>query len=390
MQTTTIWATLQRLIPRDEVEEIAAENGGDRYKKKFGTWAHLWMMVYAQLGNRASLEHIVTGFFTEAARREGAGLETLSDSRLSEANRDRPSAIFAEVFSDLLDRYQAYLAAATGTARRRWRNVRIVDSTVVTAAQGLFAWAKFKGDEAAVKIHTLYDLFLAAPREIRITEGRVHDANDSVRFPPQKGVLYVFDRGYFDFEYFRAIIQAGAHFVTRLKKVAKFRWRERLPVSSFHRRHGVLDDGIIALGRGRKRMSETIRMVVYRDEEGRLYHFLTDRLDLSPLSVALLYRYRWEIETFFKWAKQHLKIKHLYGTSPNAVAVQVWTALIAYLLMQITKRLAEFQGRLLVWTRRLVDALVAPAADLFGGVFASNLRVFQRLKVPLHQASFPG
>lgn len=362
---TQIFSLLQRFISRDEVEAVSRKHGGERYVKKFSAWAHLWVMVYAHLSGRESLQHIVAGFFGDLDRARKAGLEKLSDSRLSEANTNRSSEIFAEVFRSLFVRYEK-LARRRGKAMSKLlKNVRVVDSTIVTVSRKLAPWAAYKRNRdrsllGGIKFHVMYDLFLACPRGLKVTAARIHDANKTARFVLRKGLMYVFDRGYFNFELFKSVIDAKADFVTRWKRTGTYAVVERREVTEWQKDRGVMRDELIRVGKGAKKMKELLRLVVFRADDGRVYHFLTNRLDLSPCTIAALYRHRWEIETFFKWIKQHLKIKHLFGYSDNAVAIQIWTALIAYLLMQITRLLAGFTGSLLEWTRRLVDLMTLP------------------------------
>ena len=205
--------------------------------------------------------------------------------------------------------------------------------------------------------------------------------------------MYVFDRGYFNFDLFQRIIDANADFVTRWKRTGTYTVVERREVTEWQKDRGVIRDQIIRVGKGAKRMKALLRLVVFCDEQGRVYHFLTNRFDLSPCTIATLYRHRWQIETFFKWIKQHLKIKHLFGYNDNAVKVQIWTALIAYLLMQMTKLISDFTGSLLEWTRRLVDLLARPYRNdvLLGSpMFAGGLTRFHTLGRPSEMAVLTG
>lgn len=363
---TQVFTLLQRFIGRKEVEAISRKHGGERYIKKFGAWGHLWVMVFAHLTGRESLKHIVAGFFGPTGggtqRGKNAGLEKLSDSRLSEANAERPAAIFEEIFQNLFTRYEKMARHRTKAVKKLLKNIRIIDSTVVTVSRKLAPWAAYKRNPdrsllGGVKFHFMYDLFLACPCGLKVTAAKIHDANKTVRFAFRKGLMYVFDRGYFNFDLFQNIMDIGADFVTRWKRIGSYRVVKRLEVTEWQKDRGVMRDEIIKVGKGAKRMKELLRLVVFRDEQGRVYHFLTNRFDLSPCTIAMLYRKRWQIETFFKWIKQHLKIKHLFGFSDNAVKVQIWTALIAYLLMQITRLLSGYTDSLLEWTRHIVDML---------------------------------
>jgi len=341
---STLMGQLLQLIPRhvfDHLVDSHAWQGPD--PRKFSYWSHLAAMLFGQWSARKSLRDLVFSINRQAHKLYHLGLSKVRRCTLSDANRERPAVIFEKTYYRLYERLYAELAPQPQKAPP----LKIIDATTIDLCAAVFPWAKFRTRKGAIKLHTVLNGLL--PQCVLITDGKTHDlqAVQDLRFQP--GDLLIFDRAYLDYAWLYRLHQGDVWFVTRLKsnsclEVVQEAWAGG----------PVLADQIIRLSSHRSRASypEPLRRVPYRDPEtGKEYVFLTNRLDLSALEVAELYRRRWQIELFFKWIKQHLKIKAFYGTSKNAVLIQIWTALIAYLLLVWVKFKTKAGWGLLELTR---------------------------------------
>jgi putative transposase len=317
---------LLQLIPRhvfDHLVDTHAWQGPD--VRKFNYWSHLVAMLFGQWSARKSLRDLVFSINRQARKLYHLGLSKVRRSTLSDANRERPAVIFEKTYYKLYERVSAELEPQPQKAPP----IKIIDATTIDLCAAVFPWAKFRTRKGAIKLHTVLTGLL--PQCVLVTEGKTHDrqAVQDLRFQP--GDLLIFDRAYLDYAWLYRLHQDGVWFVTRLKSNSCFE-----VVREAWAGGPVLADQVIRLSspKGQASYPEPLRRVHYRDPEtGKEYVFLTNRLDLSALEVAELYRRRWQVELFFKWIKQNLKIKAFYGTSKNAVLIQIWTALIAYLLL---------------------------------------------------------
>jgi putative transposase len=317
---------LLQLIPRhvfDHLVDTHAWQGPN--PRKFTYWSHLGAMLFGQWSARKSLRDLVFSVNRQAHKLYHVGLSKLKRSTLADANRERPAVIFEKTYYKLYERLSAELASQSQQAPP----IKIIDATTIDLCAAAFPWAKFRTRKGAIKLHTVLSGLL--PQYVLVTDGKTHDlrAVQDLRFQP--GDLLIFDRGYLDYAWLYQLQQGRAGFVTRLKRNSCYEIIEEQPASG-----PILADQIICLGspQGQASYPEPLRRVRYRDlETGKEYAFLTNRQDLPALEVAEHYRRRWQIELFFKWIKQNLKIKAFYGTSKNAVLIQIWTALIAYLLL---------------------------------------------------------
>jgi putative transposase len=317
---------LLQLIPRhvfDYLVDSHAWQGPEA--RKFSYWSHLVTMLFGQWSARKSLRDVVFSINRQARKLYHLGLSKVSRSTLSDANKLRPAVIFEKTYYKLYERLSAELEPQPQKAPP----IRIIDATTIDLCAAVFPWAKFRTRKGAIKLHTVLTGLL--PQCVLVTDGKTHDrqAIQDLRFQP--GDLLIFDRAYLDYAWLYQLHQDGVWFVTRLKTNSCYEVIQESWAGG-----PVLADQVIRLSslKGQACYPEPLRRVHYRDPEtGKEYVFLTNRLDLSALEVAELYRRRWQIELFFKWIKQNLKIKAFYGTSKNAVLIQIWTALIAYLLL---------------------------------------------------------
>jgi IS4 transposase len=261
---------------------------------------------------------------------------TVSRSALADANESRDWRIYAE-FAHALIRTARRLYAKDSLAVDLAETVYALDATTIDLCLSLFPWAKFRTTKAAVKLHTLLDLRGAIPSFIHISDGKLHDVNVLDVLIAEPGAFYVMDRGYLDFERLYRLDQAGSFFVTRAKSNSKFKRVYSRPVD---RSTGLLCDQEVELVvfYSRRDYPARLRRIRYRDAEGRRLVFLTNHMTLAPLTICELYRSRWQVELFFKWIKQHLRIKRFFGTSENAVKSQVWIAVAVYVLVAIVRK----------------------------------------------------
>lgn len=334
-----VYSQLLDFIDRFEFNRIVRRYDGDKYVKGFTCYNQLSALMFGQLSNRESLRDVVLATQALAPKAYALGFgKFVTRSNLSKANNNRDYRIFEEF---------AYHTVAEARKRRATDifklggNVYAFDSTTIELCLETFKWAMYRKNQrkGGIKIHTLYDLETSIPTFFHITDARVNDMNAMDAIPYEEDSFYIFDRGYNDFERLFRINAIGAYFVVRGKKNNDFklmRWKRRLPKGS-----GILSDSIGYMNSEQTRFKypEKIRRIVYWDEEQRrTFIFFTNALDISPMMIAELYRNRWRIELFFKWLKQHLRIKKFWGTSENAVRIQIYSAITAYCMMSIVQK----------------------------------------------------
>ena len=319
---------------------ISKKYCGDKYVKTFSCWNQLAVMMFGQLSNRESLRDLVlaTQAHANKAFRLGFG-KAVTKSNLSKANNNRDYRIFAEFAYRVMS--EARQCRATEIFKLSGK-VYAFDSSTIDLCLSVFGWALFRKRKGGIKLHTLYDIETQIPTFFHITPARIHDTRAMDAIPYEENSFYIFDRAYNDFGRLFTINGVGAYFVVRGKKNNDFkpmRWKRRLPA-------GVMSDAVGYMD-GQLTMSkypEKIRRILYLDpESGRTFIFFTNALDISPLKIAELYHNRWQIELFFKWLKQHLKVKKFWGVSENAVRIQIYTAVTAYCMMAIVQKKMDVQ-----------------------------------------------
>ena len=334
----TVLAQLMDLVPKHEFDKCVRRYGGDKHVRRLSCYGQFLAMCFAQLTGRDSLRDIEICLRAVGPKLYHAGLRgPVPRSTLADANEKRDWRIFAD-FAQVLIAQAARLYAGEPMGVELEGAAYALDSTTVDLCLGLFPWAKYKQTRGGVKMHTLLALRGNLPSLVVITPAHVHDVNVLAELAFEPGALYVMDRGYVDFAQFHRIHQAPAFFLTRAKRNLKFRRRTSAPVD---KTAGVRFDqiGVLDEPTSRRRYPDTLRRVGYRDPEtGKPLVFLTNNSVLSAPDVAQLYRRRWQIELFFRWIKQHLRIKAFYGTSPNAVKIQIWIAICVYVLGAILRK----------------------------------------------------
>jgi hypothetical protein len=334
----SLFAQLMDHLPSHEFRKCVQRYDGNYRVRSFSCWDQFLCMAFAQLTFRESLRDIVACLRSQDRRLYHLGIRgTVSRSTLADANESRDWRIYAD-----------FAAVLIGEARRLYRHedlgldlantVYALDSTIIDLCMRLFPWARYKSAQHALKLHTLLDLRGSIPTFIRVTAAQVHDVNILDALTPEAGAFYVMDRGYLDFERLYRWTLHGAFFVTRARKNFRF---TRLLSHPVDKATGVQCDQTIALvwfytARG---YPARLRRIRYWDaERGRRLVFLTNNFVLPAPVVADLYRCRWQVELFFKWIKQNLRIKAFYGTSQNAVKTQIWVAVCSYLLVAIVRK----------------------------------------------------
>jgi hypothetical protein len=349
----TILGQMLQLVPRHVFDHIVDTHSWAGPKPRtFSYWSQFVAMLYAQFSSRKSLRDLVLSLNQHVKKLYHLGQSEVKRSTLAEANEQRPAIIFEKLYHQLLHRLYGEMTRKN----KRQSNIKIIDSTTIDLCASVFPWATFRSRKAGIKLHTVITDML--PKCVILTEAKIHDiqVGKTLQFDP--GDLLIFDRGYIDYAWLHTLHQKGVWFVTRLKSNACFEVIETLGNPAPER---VLTDQIISLNseHGLHSYPGHLRRVHYRDPEtGKEYVFLTNRVDLSALEIADLYRQRWQIELFFKWVKQNLKIKTFYGTSRNAVLIQIWTALIAYLLLIWLKIKSTINIRILGLTRIIQASLM--------------------------------
>jgi len=332
-----VFAQFLRLLPRYEFQRIVEKYNGDYRTKHFKCWHQLVCMMFAHIRQENSLRDIDVALNAHARKLYHIGLQQCPKSTLADANERRDYRIYEEFAKSLMHHARREYAHTT-LAIDVDNAVYALDASVIDLTLSLFPWAKFRKTKGAIKLHAMIDLRGNIPAFLTITDGKVHDVKAAPQVPIEADGIYVVDRGYVDFAWLWSIHQTHAFFVTRLKTSIKW---TRVLSHPVNKSLGLRADQeiLVASTRLRKLYPERLRKVSYRDEtQGRTLVFLTNNFTLPAETIAALYKARWEIELFFKWIKQNLRVKTFYGTSPNAVKTQIWIAMIVYLVLAILKQ----------------------------------------------------
>lgn len=337
-QGRTVFSQLIAFLPDREFRRcVARYNGGTRLRG-FSCWDQYLTMAFAQLTYRESLRDIEACLGALGAKLYHMGFQgKVARSTLADANESRDWRIFAD-FAHVLIRIARPLCAADPIGVEIDQSLYALDSTTIDLCLSLFPWAKFRKHKAAVKMHTLLDLRGNIPMFVRVTDGKAHDVNLLDEIVPEAGAFYVMDRAYIDFERLYVFTLSAAFFVVRTKENVLLQRRYSHPVD---KDTGVRSDQTVVLTTigSATAYPETLRRISYYDAEtNNRLTFLTNNFTLPALTIAQIYKCRWQVELFFKWIKQHLRIKAFYGTSENAVKTQIWIAVSVYVLVVIVRK----------------------------------------------------
>ena len=341
-----LFAQLMDFLPWTSFARSVARYGGDRRVRSFSCAEQYRAMAFAQLTYRESLRDIEVCLNAQPSKLYAMGFRSpVRRSTLADANEIRDGRMYAEIAQRLMAQARK-LYAQESLGMDLDAVAYALDSTTIDLCMSLFPWAHFRSTKSAVKMHTLLDLRGSIPAFIRITTGDRHDVNILDEILPQPGAYYVMDRGYLDFFRLYRLHLAGAFFVTRAKSNLDAR---RIYSRPADKPRGILVDQSIALNgyQSRKNYPSHLRRIRFRDPDtGKLLVFLTNQFTLPAATICALYKSRWQVELFFKWIKQHLRIKVFFGTSENAVKTQIWIAVSVYLLVAIVKKRLQLPGSL--------------------------------------------
>ena len=369
-----VFAQLLEYLDYDKFRHLVDKYDGNRYVKHLTCWNQLLALMFGQLSNRESLRDVIVAL--EAHRSKcfhlGLGRKPIAKTTLATANQNRDYRIFEE--------FAFYMMAQAREKRsadifKLGGQVYAFDSTTIPLCLSVFWWAKFRKKKGGLKAHVLYDLEAQVPAFYHITTASVYDSKAMPEIPYETGAYYVFDRGYNNFGELYRIQRMESFFVVRAKSNLQYRcvkWKRRLPKN-------ILTDAEIELTvyKSRKDYPENLRLVRYYDEEqDREFMFLTNAMDLTAQQIADLYKNRWQIELFFKWLKQHLKIKKFWGTTENAVRIQISAAITAYCLVAIVQHDMKLKRStyevLQILSMSLTDK--TPLRELFDKTYSNDVK----------------
>ena len=369
-----VFAQLLEYLDYDKFRHLVDNYDGNRYVKHLTCWNQLLALMFGQLSNRESLRDVIVAL--EAHRSKcfhlGLGRKPIAKTTLATANQNRDFRIFEEFAFYMMT--QAREKRATDIFKLGGK-VYAFDSTTIPLCLSVFWWAKFRKKKGGVKAHVLYDLEAQVPAFYHITTASVYDSKAMLEIPYETGAYYVFDRGYNNFGELYRIQRMESFFVVRAKSNLQYRcvrWKRRMPKN-------ILTDAEIELTvyKSRKDYPENLRLVRYYDEEqDREFMFLTNAMDLTAQQIADLYKNRWQIELFFKWLKQHLKIKKFWGTTENAVRIQISAAITTYCLVAVVQHDMQLKRStyevLQILSMSLTDK--TPLRELFDKTYSNDVK----------------
>lgn len=338
-QGKLVFSQLMAFLPLSTFRRCVARYRGNHKVKDFSCMDQFLTMAFAQLTYRESLRDIELNLRAQTKRLYHMGLrcKTISRNTLANANATRPWQIYADFAQHLIAMARA-LYAQEPLAVDLAATVYAFDATTIDLCLSVYPWAPFRQHKAAVKLHTLLDLRGSIPTFIHISDGKTHEVKTLDYLQIEPGAYYLLDRGYLDFGRLFLIHQASAFFVTRAKSNTQFKRRYSRPVDRLNTNVVCDQIGVLTVFYSSKDYPAPLRRVVVKDETGKRITFLTNNFALEPTLIVDLYRQRWQVELFFKWIKQHLRIKTFLGASENAVKTQIWIAICTYVLIAIAKK----------------------------------------------------
>lgn len=331
-----IFSQLIEFLPQRIFDKIVMKYEGNKYVKHFTCWNQLLVMMFGQLSNRDSLRDLTNTISAHSGKSYHLGFsKNVTRSNLAKVNEKREPLIFEEFAY-----YMIELARKERINKDFEINGRVYafDSTTIDLCLNVFWWAKFRKTKAGIKMHTLYEIETDIPTFIHITEAKVHDQRAMDVIPYEQGAYYVFDRGYFDLKRLYNINEISAYFVIRQR--GNLQYEVINDKETNHNENGVLSDQIIKLTgyQTSKKYPITLRRITYyATDKNKTFVYLSNNMEIPAVQIALLYKYRWHVELFFKWIKQHLKIKSFWGTTETAVRIQIYSAITAYCLVAIVE-----------------------------------------------------
>jgi len=355
----TVFSQILKLVPRHEFETLAKQHHHGQKLRKMNRWSQFISLSLAQLAGRISLRDVVANLKAQGRKLYHLGCCQVNRSSLARVNEQQPYELYEVLFHKLLARCQAL----TPKHRFRFKNkLYSLDASTIDLCLSVFPWAKFRTTKGAIKLHVGLDHDGYLPAFMQITDGKVHEVNMARTLSLPKNSIVVFDRGYTDYAWYNQLNLNDVYFVTRQKKNACYSVIERKDVSDMA---NITSDQIISLtGTKALECPSQLRRVGYRDPQtGKHYVFLTNAFHLSAKTIAAIYKERWQIELFFKWIKQNLKIKSFLGTSRNAVLTQIWVAICMYLILAYIKLISQL-GLSMQQVLRLLQLNIFERRDL--------------------------
>lgn len=353
----TIFYQLFSFIPRHRFDKKANELGSDDYCKYFTAWKQFLTVFYSQVTGKDSLREIESGLMANKDKLYHLGLDAVPKSTLSEAMNRRDSAIYEEIFKEVLQKTMALVP------KHKFRfdmPLYVFDSTLISLAMSVYDWAYYRKKKGGIKLHFQFDQSGHLPCFMVMTDGKWHDMRAArTSFIIEPDSMYCFDKGYYDLSWYKHINDSGAYFVTRIKSNADISISGQHKIPSPNK--GVLSDEIFEYCGyfSRNKYPEKLRIIKYKDLiTNKEYHFITNNFKLASTTIAEIYHQRWNIEIFFKWIKQNLKIKSFLGTSKNAVLTQIWIAIIYYLIVTYIKFLSKVEFGITEICRRVRECLM--------------------------------
>ena len=352
----TLFKQLLSLLPDDEFRKSLRLHETDKYIKSLSSYKLLTLLLYAQITGKVSIRDIVTGLSVQEEKMRCLGMAVPSRSNISYALAHRGYEAFEELFYAVLDKR----SSRSRSGKFRFKNpLYAMDSTLINLCLSIFDWAVYRKKKGAIKIHQVIDVKSDIPVCLVMSEGKRHDITAARKIDKMlsSDSILVMDRGYVDFKWLKSLDDRGVFFVTRAKDNMDYKV---IGQHANNDRSDVISDEIIELqGTGTwEKYPKRLRLVTVRDKEtGKILRFLTNNLRLAASTIGKIYKSRWRIETFFKWIKQHLKIQSFLGTSPNAVMMQIWAAMIYYLLLAWIQFQLRITWSLLELARRIKEAL---------------------------------
>ena len=334
---TTVFRDILKLVPWNRFEALVEDHNADARVRRLPTKGQFMALLYGQLSGASSLREIVSGLSSHAARLYHLGVEPARRSTLSDANAQRPAAVFSDLLASMM------MQAHRGLRRKLAETVYLIDATSVRLNQHSADWAQFSTGVCGAKIHVIYDANADRPIYAAVSAANLNDITAAKQMPIEPGATYVFDLGYYDYAWWAELDAAGCRIVTRFKSNTPIEMVEEFAVPEGG---NILSDriGFLPKRQARSRhnpMQNAVREVCVTTETGKVLRILSNDLDASAEQIAELYRRRWAIELFFRWVKQTLKITRFLGTSENAVRIQIAVALIAFLLLRLAQALQK-------------------------------------------------
>src|SRR4030042_5048211 len=348
---TNILSQILKEVNRYDFKNQVSKHNGDFKVQKFTCFTVLVVMLFSQIRKKDATRNIISGIEAMSSDLYHLGIDEIKRSTLSDALNNRPEKVYEDYFYSLL-------STIPRIAKRKFiRKVNILDSTTISFCLSKFNWAKYKSTKGGIKLHTIIDYDDLIPEKVIISNAKVHDikgVDDKIDF--KEGEIYVKDRGYACYKYLYKAELASAYFVTRIKdnwKIIRTFARENNPENNI-----LLDEDIEVDGSKAKEYPKKLRMITfYHAESKKILRFITNNFEISAEEIADLYKSRWQIELFFKWLKQHLNIKTFYSTSENGVKIQIWCALITYLLLMKIKLKLKIEMSVYEILRKITDFL---------------------------------